>query len=69
MQTKNTDKADPRQADPIKNDHKTSPRGMAPDAAHSSRGAVPGSRKNVEADETFESSGQNAGSRQTENRT
>ena len=72
MQTKNTRKDgpikhDPIEGDPIKKDHKTSPPGMAPDEAHTSKGVSPGSRM-TEVEETFNNSPQNAQAKQTEHR-
>ena len=62
MQSKNTTKPDP-----VHGDHKTAPRGMAPDEAHAPRSVTPGSRR-TEVEETFNNSPQNAQSKQTEHR-
>jgi len=51
--------------DPIKKDHKTAPRGMAPDDAHYSGETSPG-RRDVEPEGTFSNAPQNAQSKQTE---
>ncbi len=45
-------------------DNKTSPRGMAPDQAHTGHD-TPKAKRNVEQEETFDSSAQNAQSKQT----
>lgn len=49
---------------PQKNEQKTSPGGTAPDKAHAAR-ATMRDKRNTETEETFDSSPQNAESKQT----
>jgi hypothetical protein len=49
----------------IRDDRRTSPRGMMPDAAHSPKGVSIG-RRETEVEERFQNSRQNAQARQTE---
>jgi hypothetical protein len=51
--------------EPAAKEHKTSPRGMAPDKAHTSREAT-AERRNSETEEIFNNSPQNAESKQTQ---
>ncbi|HXE61924.1 MAG TPA: hypothetical protein VN519_00195 [Bryobacteraceae bacterium] len=51
----------------LKNDGRTSPPGMAPDAAHAPKGVSIG-RRETEVEEQFSNSPQNAQARQTERR-
>ncbi len=60
MQTNKTDKNDT-----VHKDHKTSPRGMAPDDAHASKATSPGRRTSTD-DDTFDSAPENAQSKQTQ---
>lgn len=50
---------------PIRDDHKTKPRGMASDSAHAPKSVSVG-RRETETEESFHNSPQNAQSRQTE---
>jgi hypothetical protein len=61
LMSKDTQSSDKTIAD----DRRTSPPGMAPDAAHSPKGVSIG-RRETEVEESFENSRQNAQSRQTE---
>jgi hypothetical protein len=61
MNKKNTGSSD----NTLRDDRRTSPRGMSPDAAHTPKGVTIG-RRETEVEERFSNSRQNAQAKQTE---